>query len=120
MVCVTGSCWQIIDEAHRLKNEGSQLSLTVRALNTQYRLLLTGTPLQNNLHELWALLNFLLPEVFASAEQFDEWFNLDIDDVEAKQRMITQLHKILRPFMLRRLKADVESSLPPKSGTHGL
>ena len=79
-------------------------------------MLLTGTPLQNNLHELWALLNFLLPDVFASAEQFDEWFNLDIDDVEAKQRMIVQLHKILRPFMLRRLKADVESSLPPKSG----
>jgi SWI/SNF-related matrix-associated actin-dependent regulator of chromatin subfamily A member 5 len=75
----------IIDEAHRLKNEDSQFAKTVRAMDTQHRLLLTGTPLQNNLHELWALLNFLLPEVFASSEQFDEWFNLDVEDVEAKQ-----------------------------------
>ena len=62
----------IIDEAHRLKNEASQFSTTVRMLNTKHRLLLTGTPLQNNLHELWALLNFLLPDVFASAEQVRE------------------------------------------------
>ena len=107
----------IIDEAHRLKNEASQFAQTVRMLDTQHRLLLTGTPLQNNLHELWALLNFLLPDVFASSEQFDEWFNLDVDDTEAKQRMIGQLHKLLRPFMLRRLKLDVETSLPPKSET---
>ena len=107
----------IIDEAHRLKNEASQFSQVVRKLSTQHRLLLTGTPLQNNLHELWALLNFLLPDVFASAEQFDEWFNLDVGDTEAKQRIINQLHKLLRPFMLRRLKADVEKSLPPKSET---
>jgi SWI/SNF-related matrix-associated actin-dependent regulator of chromatin subfamily A member 5 len=107
----------IIDEAHRLKNEASQFSQTVRMLTTQHRLLLTGTPLQNNLHELWALLNFLLPEVFASSEQFDEWFNLDISDTEVKQRIISQLHKLLRPFMLRRLKVDVEKSLPLKSET---
>jgi len=77
----------------------------------------TGTPLQNNLHELWALLNFLLPDVFASSDQFDEWFNLDVDDDDAKKTMIAQLHKILRPFMLRRLKVDVEKSLPPKTET---
>ena len=105
----------IIDEAHRLKNEASQLAVAVRTMNVEHRLLLTGTPLQNNLHELWALLNFLLPDVFQSAEQFDEWFNLDVDDTEAKQRMISQLHKLLRPFMLRRLKADVEKTLPPKN-----
>ncbi|KAJ8566382.1 hypothetical protein ON010_g6738 [Phytophthora cinnamomi] len=107
----------IIDEAHRIKNESSQFSTVVRMLDTEHRLLLTGTPLQNNLHELWALLNFLLPDVFASSQEFDDWFNLDVDDDEAKKQMISQLHKILRPFMLRRLKADVEKSLPPKKET---
>eukprot|EP00935_MAST-01C_sp_MAST-1C-sp1_P001291 g1291.t1 len=111
--------WQylVIDEAHRIKNEASLFSGVVRTFNCRHRLLITGTPLQNNLHELWALLNFLLPDVFSSAEQFDEWFNLDVDDAESKERMIGQLHKILRPFMLRRLKADVEKSLPPKKET---
>ena len=105
----------IIDEAHRIKNETSKFSQTIRALKTENRLLITGTPLQNNLHELWALLNYMLPDVFENAEQFDSLFNLDIDDAEAKASMITTLHKVLRPFMLRRLKADVEKSLPPKS-----
>lgn len=73
--------------------------------------------MQNNLHELWALLNFLLPDIFSSSEQFDEWFDLEIDDEEAKKNMISQLHKILRPFMLRRLKADVAKGLPPKTET---
>lgn len=66
----------IVDEAHKLKNEDSQISKRLRELDSRYRLLLTGTPLQNNLHELWALLNFLLPEIFASSGDFDEWFNL--------------------------------------------
>ena len=78
---------------------------------------MTGTPLQNNLHELWALLNFLLPDIFSSSEDFDEWFNLEIDDEDAKKQIISQLHKILRPFMLRRLKADVAKGLPPKTET---
>lgn len=60
------------------------------------------------------MLNFLVPDVFANADQFDEWFNLDIDDADEKNKLISQLHKILRPFMLRRLKVDVEKSLPPK------
>ena len=107
----------IIDEAHRLKNEASLFSKVVRTLHTSHRLLLTGTPLQNNLHELWALLNFLLPDIFSSSEQFDEWFDLEIDDEDAKKQMISQLHKILRPFMLRRLKADVAKGLPPKTET---
>lgn len=63
----------VVDEAHRIKNEQSVLSQVVRLYKVQNRLLLTGTPLQNNLHELWALLNFLLPEVFASSEDFDSW-----------------------------------------------
>uniref|UniRef100_A0A7S3DQ23 Uncharacterized protein n=1 Tax=Entomoneis paludosa TaxID=265537 RepID=A0A7S3DQ23_9STRA len=107
----------IIDEAHRLKNDASMFSKTVRAFRTSNRLLLTGTPLQNNLHELWALLNYLLPDIFSSSEQFDEWFDLEVDDEEAKKTMISQLHKILRPFMLRRLKADVAKGLPPKTET---
>ena len=60
-------------------------SQTIRALQTEHRLLITGTPLQNNLHELWALLNFLLPDVFESSEQFDELFNLDVDDDSKKK-----------------------------------
>ena len=63
-------------------------------------LLITGTPLQNNLHELWALLNFLLPDIFADSEKFDELFDLQIVDTAAKQRIIEQLHKLLRPFVL--------------------
>ncbi len=107
----------VIDEAHRLKNEASMFSTTVRSFSTAHRLLLTGTPLQNNLHELWALLNFLLPDIFTSSDQFDDWFNLEIDDQDAKKEMISQLHKVLRPFMLRRLKADVAKGLPPKTET---
>ncbi|KAL9670610.1 hypothetical protein QQ045_008164 [Rhodiola kirilowii] len=64
----------IIDEAHRIKNENSLLSKTTRIYYTNYRLLITGTPLQNNLHELWSRLSFLLPEIFSSAETFGEWF----------------------------------------------
>lgn len=107
----------VIDEAHRLKNEASTFSHTVRGFKTAFRLLLTGTPLQNNLHELWALLNFLLPDIFSSSEQFDEWFDLDVDDEEAKKAMIAQLHNILRPFMIRRVKKDVAKGLPPKTET---
>ena len=66
----------IIDEAHRLKNEATKLSRAVRELNTKFRLLLTGTPLQNNLHELWALLNFMFPKVFAKSAAFDEMFDI--------------------------------------------
>ncbi|CAD7698507.1 unnamed protein product [Ostreobium quekettii] len=104
----------IIDEAHRIKNENSLLSKVVRLLRTNYRLLITGTPLQNNLHELWALLNFLLPEVFASAERFEEWFNLEEGGKEKEAEVVQQLHKVLRPFLLRRVKSDVERGLPPK------
>merc|ERR1719270_846337 len=102
----------VIDEAHRIKNEESKLSLVIRELKTANRLLLTGTPLQNNLHELWALLNFLLPDVFNSADDFDEWFNTD--DAIGNESLVKRLHGVLKPFLLRRLKSDVEKSLLPK------
>ncbi|KAI8393924.1 SNF2 family N-terminal domain-containing protein [Radiomyces spectabilis] len=101
----------IIDEAHRIKNENSMLSQIVRILETKNRMLITGTPLQNNLHELWALLNFLLPDVFSSSEAFDEWFEKQGGD---QKKVVEQLHKVLRPFLLRRIKSDVEKSLLPK------
>lgn len=103
--------WQyiIVDEAHRLKNEDSLLSQIIRGFHSKSRLLLTGTPLQNNLHELWALLNFLLPDIFSDSDTFDEWFQENHGD-----DVVKQLHKVLQPFLLRRIKADVERSLLPK------
>merc|ERR1719244_2275395 len=104
--------YMVIDEAHRIKNEESKLSLVIREIKTAHRLLLTGTPLQNNLHELWALLNFLLPEMFSSSEDFDEWFNTN--SCLGDDSLVARLHGVLKPFLLRRLKIDVEKSLLPK------
>ncbi|KAH7908208.1 SNF2 family N-terminal domain-containing protein [Hygrophoropsis aurantiaca] len=115
----------IIDEGHRMKNTQSKLVQTlVQYYHSRYRLILTGTPLQNNLPELWALLNFVLPRVFNSVKSFDEWFNTPFansgtgDKIELNEEeallIIRRLHKVLRPFLLRRLKKDVESELPDK------
>jgi len=98
-------------QAHRIKNEESSLAQVIRLFNSRNRLLITGTPLQNNLHELWALLNFLLPDVFGDAEAFDQWFSGQGEDQDT---VVKQLHRVLRPFLLRRVKSDVEKSLLPK------
>ncbi|XP_044747789.1 chromatin-remodeling complex ATPase chain Iswi [Coccinella septempunctata] len=104
--------YMVIDEAHRIKNEKSKLSEYLREFKTTNRLLLTGTPLQNNLHELWALLNFLLPDVFNSSEDFDAWFNTN--QCLGDNQLIERLHAVLKPFLLRRLKSEVEKRLKPK------
>ncbi|KAJ8091396.1 ATP-dependent DNA helicase Snf21 [Marasmius tenuissimus] len=115
----------IIDEGHRMKNTQSKLSQTLTQFyHSRYRLILTGTPLQNNLPELWSLLNFVLPKIFNSVKSFDEWFNTPFansgtgDKIELNEEeallIIRRLHKVLRPFLLRRLKKDVESELPDK------
>ncbi|KAF4629144.1 hypothetical protein G7Y89_g9001 [Cudoniella acicularis] len=116
----------IIDEGHRMKNSSSKLSATLtQYYATRYRLILTGTPLQNNLPELWALLNFVLPTIFKSVKSFDEWFNTPFANTGGQDKMelteeeqilvIRRLHKVLRPFLLRRLKKDVEKDLPDKT-----
>ena len=102
----------VVDEAHRLKNENSLLSQIVRMYNSKCRLLVTGTPLQNNLHELWALLNFLLPDVFGDSAEFEAFTSV----AEAgSSDLVATLHAVLRPFILRRLKVDVERGMPPKT-----
>jgi SWI/SNF-related matrix-associated actin-dependent regulator of chromatin subfamily A member 5 len=115
-ILLKGVKWNylIIDEAHRIKNEKSVLSQVVRLFSTKHRLLITGTPLQNNLLELWALLNFLMPSIFSSSQDFNEWFDLSSTTLNDQSFIIQQLHRILRPFMLRRLKREVETKLPAK------
>lgn len=115
----------IIDEGHRMKNTQSKLSQTLNQhYHTKFRLILTGTPLQNSLPELWALLNFVLPRVFNSVQSFDEWFNAPFANTGGQDKIalneeeqllvLRRLHKVLRPFLLRRLKKDVEADLPDK------
>lgn len=103
----------VIDEAHRIKNEKSRLALECSSIKKNRTLLLTGTPLQNDLHELWALLNFLMPHLFDDPLLFDKLFEscdgkkpTKEEVMEKKKGLIKQLHAILHPFMLRRVKAD--------------
>ncbi|WIA36756.1 hypothetical protein OEZ86_008024 [Tetradesmus obliquus] len=131
--------WQgiVVDEGHRLKNSDCKLAQQLRGYTSRSRLLLTGTPLQNKLGELWALLNFLMPDVFSSADDFDAWFGAPLQAIKAagsaaataagsaaEASMLNQeeyllvtnrLHAVLRPFMLRRLKESVATELPQKS-----
>uniref|UniRef100_A0A8B9LC94 Chromodomain helicase DNA binding protein 4 n=1 Tax=Astyanax mexicanus TaxID=7994 RepID=A0A8B9LC94_ASTMX len=100
----------VVDEAHRLKNNQSKFFRVLNNYPLQHKLLLTGTPLQNNLEELFHLLNFLTPERFNNLEGFLEEF-ADI----AKEDQIKKLHDMLGPHMLRRLKADVFKHMPSKT-----
>lgn len=104
----------VVDEAHRVKNELAQISESLRQAKSFSKLLLTGTPLQNNLRELWSLLNFLYPEQFVSAGSFDRGFNLIGNKVNEETMLASQ--RVLKLFMLRRLKSEV-ANLPPKSET---
>lgn len=110
----------ILDEAQQIKNSSSQTWQCLSSFQTVRRLLLTGTPLQNNLIELWSLLAFLIPERFESHSDFKEWFSeplqraLQSNQVINKE-IIDNLHNILRPILLRRLKKDVEKELPKKT-----
>ena len=115
----------VVDEGHRLKNMNCRLIKELKQYQSANRLLLTGTPLQNNLSELWSLLNFLLPEIFDDLRVFESWFDAkDMhEDTEERKRVMAQeqqnsilttLHQILTPFLLRRIKTDVDLEIPPK------
>ncbi|TMW58329.1 hypothetical protein Poli38472_011917 [Pythium oligandrum] len=120
--------WQyiIVDEGHRMKNAQSKFAMTLGTMYTsRNRLLLTGTPLQNSLPELWALLNFLLPTIFESVDTFEQWFSKpfaqfsgsgETNELSDEERMliINRLHQVLRPFLLRRVKSSVLDQLPDK------
>ncbi|KAK6927610.1 SNF2, N-terminal, partial [Dillenia turbinata] len=99
----------IVDEGHRLKNKDSKLFSSMKQYSSNHRVLLTGTPLQNNLDELFMLMHFLDAGKFGSLEEFQEEFK-DINQEE----QIARLHKMLAPHLLRRVKKDVMKDLPPK------
>ena len=118
--------WQylILDEGHRIKNRNCRLVKELKSLRSVSRLLLTGTPIQNTLEELWSLLNFVNPRIFDDLEVFQAWFGFrnigrdtQVDDIigsERRERIVSKLHEILRPFLLRRMKRDVLLNLTAK------
>ncbi|KAF1347585.1 SNF2 family N-terminal domain-containing protein [Delphinella strobiligena] len=119
--------YMILDEAHNIKNFNSQRYRAMIRLKTHARLLLTGTPLQNNIQELWSLLTFLTAghdgQGMGELHEFEEWFSKPVNEIftdsrqelsgEA-QKIVNKLHHSLRPYLLRRLKAHVEKQLPGK------
>ncbi|XP_014219973.1 putative DNA helicase Ino80 isoform X2 [Copidosoma floridanum] len=113
--------WQylILDEAQAIKSTSSMRWKLLLGFNCRNRLLLSGTPIQNSMAELWALLHFIMPSLFDSHDEFNEWFSKDIEShAENKtgidEKHLSRLHMILKPFMLRRIKKDVENELSDK------
>lgn len=113
--------YMVVDEGHRLKNIKSVSLRHLKALKSSSKLLLSGTPLQNNISELWTLLNFLLPDIFSDLDMFKSWFTDPADkrkknpiSIRFNHDMIMKIHDILRPFLLRRMKSLVLKHLPPK------
>jgi SNF2 family DNA or RNA helicase len=111
----------VIDEGHRMKNAASKLSATLMQYEAQHRILLTGTPLQNSLHELWALLNFLLPKIFASSDTFEQWFsaplaaagaNSSAEDLAMSEEesllVINRLHQVVTTILAARVSLAVQ------------
>ncbi|KAJ1448205.1 SNF2 family N-terminal domain-containing protein [Pelagophyceae sp. CCMP2097] len=105
----------VLDEGHCIKNSETLVSKAVRALHFRFTCVLTGTPLQNNLVELWAVLNYLAPETFGTPAPFERAFDLGQNRVDAA--LLSQAHAMLKVFMLRRLKETVEKCMPQKVET---
>ncbi|TRZ01219.1 hypothetical protein DNTS_006047 [Danionella cerebrum] len=108
----------VIDEAHRLKNRNCKLLEGLKLMNLEHKVLLTGTPLQNSVEELFSLLNFLEPSQFPSETTFlEEFGDLKTEEQASVEGFVKKLQAILKPMMLRRLKDDVEKNLAPKEET---
>ena len=119
----------ILDEGHRIKNDEAQVTRACCGLRGRFRLILTGTPVQNNLHESWVLLTFLFPSIFTESSAFDDAFDLtgrerqtstgiiSKNDMRVDRNVLSKAHYMMRPFILRRLKTEVEGKLPPKLET---
>ncbi|XP_054409504.1 chromodomain-helicase-DNA-binding protein 1-like isoform X3 [Pongo abelii] len=103
----------VVDEAHRLKNQSSLLHKTLSEFSVVFSLLLTGTPIQNSLQELYSLLSFVEPDLFSKEEVGD--FIQRYQDIEKESESASELHKLLQPFLLRRVKAEVATELPKKT-----
>lgn len=113
--------WQymILDEAQAIKSSASSRWKSLLGFHCRNRLLLTGTPIQNNMQELWALLHFIMPSLFDSHDEFSEWFSKDIEshaqsNTKLNEDQLRRLHMILKPFMLRRVKKHVQKELGDK------
>lgn len=109
--------WQymILDEAQAIKSINSQRWKILLGFKSRSRLLLTGTPIQNNMQELWSLLHFIMPTLFDSLSEFSEWFSKDIESKDkVEEEQISKLHTILKPFMLRRNKNDIKDEIGGK------